>query len=210
MKLTLPSELKKISSTFVVEGARTNENEESEETVKDVKERVACKALTNRDDTEGNIHAGVCVFKDVKQETFKNDTMDATFEDGNASTYAGGDFDGACFSLVPGIVWQCFLEHLQNELCSATPKSDGLFPEQSDESNVRLGAKRAEEDPPDDSGRQRSGNAKRCRVNQTHRHTDLMGPETGAGRKGQSKSRKYLAARTQQIWDQSIWMQLRS
>ena len=38
VKLTLPSELKKITSTFVVEGAQTIENEECEETVKDVKE----------------------------------------------------------------------------------------------------------------------------------------------------------------------------
>ena len=98
------------------------------------------------------MYAGVCVFKDAKQESFKYDTMDATYEDGNASTYAGGDFDGACFSLVPGMVWQCFPEHLQNELCSATPKSDGLFPEQNDEDDVRLGVKRAEEDPPDDTG----------------------------------------------------------
>ena len=95
----------------------------------------AWKALANRDDTEGNMYAGMCTFKDVKQEAFKCDTVDATDENGNASTYGGGDFDGVCFSLVPGIVWQCFPEHLQNELCSATPKSDGMFPEQSDESN---------------------------------------------------------------------------
>ena len=38
VKLTLPSELKKITGTFVVEGAQTIENEEYEETVKDVKE----------------------------------------------------------------------------------------------------------------------------------------------------------------------------
>ena len=107
------------------------------------------------------MYAGVCVFKDVKQEAFKYDTMDATYEDGNASTYAGGDFDGACFSLVPGIVWQCFPEHLQNGLCSATPKSDGLFLEQSDESDVRLGVKRAEEDPPDDTEQQRSAGRRR-------------------------------------------------
>ena len=76
---------------------------------------VACKALANRDDTEGNMFAGVCTFKDVKQEAFKCDTVDATYEDGNASTYGGGDFDGVCFSLVLGVVWQCFPEHLQND-----------------------------------------------------------------------------------------------
>ena len=81
-----------------------------------------------------NMYAGVYIyiFKNVKQEAFKYDTVNVTYENGNASTYAGGDFDGACFSLVPGIVWQCFPEHLQNELYSATPRSDGLFPEQSD------------------------------------------------------------------------------
>ena len=87
----------------------------------------AFKALANRDDTEGNMYAGVCAFKDAKQEAFKCDTVDITYEDGNASTCGGGDFDGACFSLVPGIVWQCFPEHLQNEFCSATPRSDGLY-----------------------------------------------------------------------------------
>ena len=38
VKVTLPSELKKITSTFVVEGAQAIENEEYEETIKDVKE----------------------------------------------------------------------------------------------------------------------------------------------------------------------------
>ena len=38
VKLTLPCELKRITSTFVVEGAQTIENEEYEETIKDVKE----------------------------------------------------------------------------------------------------------------------------------------------------------------------------
>ena len=91
VKLTLPSELKKITSTFVVEGAQTIENEEYEETIKDVEERVTCKALINQDDTEGNMYAGVYVFKNVKQEAFKYDTMNATYENGNASMYAGGD-----------------------------------------------------------------------------------------------------------------------
>ena len=62
-----------------------------------------------------------------EQELFKCDTVDATYEEGNAGTCGGGDFDSACFSLVPGVVWQCFPEHLQNELCSATPSSDGLY-----------------------------------------------------------------------------------
>ena len=151
VNLTLPSELKKITSTFVVGGAQTIENEEYEEAIKDVEERVACKALINQDDTEGNMYADVYVLKNVKQEAFKYDTMETTYEDGNASTYAGGDFDGACFSLVPDIVWQCFPEHLQNELRSTTPKSDGLILEQSDESDVRLGVRRAAENPPDDT-----------------------------------------------------------
>ena len=91
MRLTLPSELKKITSTFVVEGAQTVENEEHEETIKDVDGRVVCKALINQDDTEGNTQAGEYVSRNVKQEAFKYDTMYATYENGNASTYAGGD-----------------------------------------------------------------------------------------------------------------------
>ena len=49
MKLTLPSELKKITSTFVAEGAQTIENEDYEESIKDVEERVACRAIINQD-----------------------------------------------------------------------------------------------------------------------------------------------------------------
>ena len=35
---------------------------------------------------------------------------------------------GTPWYLVPGIVWQCFPEHLQNELCSATPKESRRRP----------------------------------------------------------------------------------
>ena len=87
----------------------------------------SCKALVNRDDTEDSMYAGVCAFRDAKKEAFEGNTVDATYEDGNASTHGGGDFDGVCFSLVPDVVWQCFPEHLQNELYSATPRSDGLY-----------------------------------------------------------------------------------
>ena len=59
------------------------------------------------------------------------------------------------------------------------------------------------------NGRQRSGNAKRCRANQTHRHTDLMGPETGAGRKGQSLEDTWQREPSR-FGIKSIWMQLRS
>ena len=51
----------------------------------------ACKALATETDTEGNMDAGVCTFKDVKQEAFKCDTVDFTYENGNASSYSGGD-----------------------------------------------------------------------------------------------------------------------
>ena len=42
VKITLPS-------TFVVDGAQTIENEEYEESIKDVEECVACKAIINQD-----------------------------------------------------------------------------------------------------------------------------------------------------------------
>ena len=81
----------------------------------------ACKALANRDDTEGNMYAGVCAFKDAKQEAFKCDTVDATYEHGNAFNCGGGDFDGACFSLVPSIVWQRFPELRDLTDCTQEP-----------------------------------------------------------------------------------------
>ena len=60
------------------------------------------------------MYAGVCAFKDGVQELFKCDTVDATCEDGNAGSSGGGGFDSACFSLVPGVIWQCFPEIMDN------------------------------------------------------------------------------------------------
>ena len=53
VKLTLPSELKKITSTFVVEGAQTMENEECEEMIKEVKELSAEGSITT--EPNGNV-----------------------------------------------------------------------------------------------------------------------------------------------------------
>ena len=53
VKLTLPSELKKITSTFVVEGAQTIENEEYEEMIKEVKELSAEGSITT--EPNGNV-----------------------------------------------------------------------------------------------------------------------------------------------------------
>ena len=53
VKLTLPSELKKITSTFGVEGAQTIENEEYEEMIKEVKELSAEGSITT--EPNGNV-----------------------------------------------------------------------------------------------------------------------------------------------------------
>jgi hypothetical protein len=102
-------------------------HEEEQERVVEQFAGGACKALAIRDDTEGNMYAGVCAFKNEEQELFKCDTVDATYEDGNAGTCGGGDFDSACFSLVPGVIWQCFPETLDNPGCASTPSSDGMY-----------------------------------------------------------------------------------
>ena len=56
VKLILPSELKKITGTFVVEGAQTIENEEYEETVKDVKELSTEGSITT--EPNGDVESG--------------------------------------------------------------------------------------------------------------------------------------------------------
>ena len=53
MKLTLPRIKVNVKitlpSTLVVDGAQTIENKEYEETIKDVEEYIACKAIINQD-----------------------------------------------------------------------------------------------------------------------------------------------------------------
>jgi len=87
----------------------------------------ACRSYAVRDDPEGHMYAGVCAFGDKEQEVYQCDTVDATYEDGNAGTCGGGDYDSACFSLVFGVVWQCFPETLENHGCASTPSSDGMY-----------------------------------------------------------------------------------
>ena len=60
------------------------------------------------------MYVGVCAFKDGVQELIKYDTVGATCEDGNAGSCGGKRFRLHLLQSCPGVIWQCFLEILDN------------------------------------------------------------------------------------------------